>query len=70
MKEETKKRLEQFNLTESGLHILLFQIAIDKANDWLRGAEGEEDVKSIEHYYELLETLKQAYADYKEEHDL
>ena len=67
MKEETKKRLEQFNLTESGLHILLFQIAIDRAKGWLRGAEGEEDAEGAEHYYELLETLKQAYEDYKEE---
>lgn len=70
MTDETKKRLTQFGLTEKSLPILLFTIAIDKARDWLRGAEGEEDKESIEHYYELLETLKKAYEEYKEENIL
>ena len=67
MKAETAKRLEQFGLTEKSLPPLLFSVTIDNAKDWLRGAEGEEDVESINHYSELLETLKQAYEEYKEE---
>lgn len=67
MTNETEKRLCQFGLTEKSLPILLYSIAIDKARDWLRDAEGEGDKESIEHYYELLETLKKAYEEYKEE---
>ena len=67
MKAETEKRLEQFGLTQRSLPILLFQIALDRAKDWLDEAREEGIRDSIEHYYELLETLKQAYEDYKEE---
>lgn len=67
MTTETKKRLERLDMSEQGFQILLYQIAIDKAREWLKGAEDAEDKESIEHYYELLETIKQAYDEYKKE---
>ena len=64
---DTERKLESLGYSQKTLPIFLFQVAIDKAREWLRDAEDAEDAESLEHYWELLDTLKAARDVYKEE---
>lgn len=62
-----ERKLEALGFSQKTLGALLFQLGMDKAREWLRGAEDAEDLDSLEHYWASLDALTGAYEVYKEE---